>query len=274
MSEVIRAEDHVRPPRVAAESATSFAGQIATAAPEDLGPDALKALKAVERVAGEIAGVISARELVAPARVRPTMNVVVGAWTSLGSTLEVKAALPSDLSRTADDARELHTKLFPEGVPFVAVDALTVHGGSMRLIARVDDEGLEPEIERLAGPEFMPVIRKSTKALGEMIGARGTKREVPSTTALQDALAKFGRAISAYVVALLAETDLEDPTSVARFLSAIAPIEAQRQPARAAASDAANGAAQPAAATTSSAGEHAVPTTSSVGEIAAPTKAA
>jgi hypothetical protein len=57
-------------------------------------------------------------------------------------------------------------------------------------------------------------------------------RTIPSTTALQEALGRFGRAVGAYGRAMAATCDEDDPASVARFLKAMAPIDVHRAGAR------------------------------------------
>ena len=55
---------------------------------------------------------------------------------------------------------------------------------------------------------------------------------LPSSTALAEALVRVSRAIGAYCRALMAETDQDDEASVARFMSAMAPIDAHRASSR------------------------------------------
>jgi hypothetical protein len=225
-------EDYVHGPRADAESATTFASQIDHASPSDLGTEGRKQLRLVTRTAAEVAAVLSERERNAPARVRPAMNGVIGAFSGLNGTLLAKAGLPVDVNEDAERAGEIQALIFPAGVAFANADAPTVHGASTRLLARIADEGLQRDVDRIVGPEFLVAIRKATNELGEMLRARGEKKPLPSSTALADALSRFSRAIGAYCRALMAETDEDDEASVARFMSAVAPIDDRRPGAR------------------------------------------
>ena len=97
------------------------------------------------------------------------------------------------------------------------------------MVRGLHETSLAHEAAITTGADLLALIRSSTDALGESIGAGDTRRApAPSSTALQEALARFGRKVGAYCRLLAAKVDEDDATSVQRFLDAVAPIDAYR----------------------------------------------
>jgi len=221
-------EIYVAGVRANAQAAPVLATRLENAAPGDLTPDERRMLKLVIRSASEVSSVVSERERLSPARLRPLMLAVTTSHNGLESMLSMKAGLPADVAERAPLAARVHDTLYPNGVVFLMSDADSVWSESHRLLTRIDDEKLEHAIHQLGGDEFLAAIRKATDVLGDAIGTGHDKRVMPSSTALQEALVRFGRAVGAYCRMLAAHCDEEDPGSVARFMSAVAPIDEHR----------------------------------------------
>jgi hypothetical protein len=213
--------------------------------------------------AREVARVKSERERAAPARVRPLMLSCISVTTGLHESLAARAGLPADIDELAQRAAEIDASLFPNGVAFAKSDALRVWGENTRLLGRIHDEKLEHDLQQILGGVWVTAMTETTNALGEATGADGSAREPgPSSKAMSDALAKYRAAIGGYCRMLAGETDIDDEASVARYLAAMAPIDAHRAGHRAGASEGDTGES-----TTPTSTE---PTSTSTGNVPAP----
>lgn len=99
---------------------------------------------------------------------------------------------------------------------------------------RVAPAAVKPMMdESVVGADIVALLRSTTDALAEAIGAGGKRRaSVPGTTALQEALSRFARKVGAYGRLLAAKVDEDDEQSIRRFFDAVAPIDAYRASAR------------------------------------------
>ncbi len=71
-------------------------------------------------------------------------------------------------------------------------------------------------------------VSATPRVLSIAIGAGKKARELPSTTALQEALRSFSKAVAKYCRVLAANVEEDDPQSVERFRKAVAPIDEYR----------------------------------------------
>ena len=214
--------------RATQETATVLAAQLSTNAPPDADAKEKKALHEIELEAAQIARDVSARERAAPAAVRPFWLENNGAWTGAHDVAAAKARLDPE-TPTGADAQLLMTSIFADGVPTTQMDALQSYGVSIRMLARIHDEKLEKAVLHVVGKELYELIQSTTSALGEALGAGETRApSVPSSTAIQDGLTRFGRKVGAYCRLLSAKVVDDDEESERRFLDAVAPIDALR----------------------------------------------
>lgn len=220
------------PMRVAADSAAGFTQQIFNAMPDDA--DHAEKKKADEMVGSghDVQVVVQSRQRAAPATVRAVLIKVNSAWTGAIEICSGKARTPAEISDVGPKAQDLLDRFFVDGVPTTQSTALEAWTASTSTLERLDDEGLMRTFELLVGKEVVAHIRAATSELGEEIGTGDKKIEIPSPTALGDALARCGMKIAQYCRLLAAKVDEEDAASVKRFFDAVAPIDAYRASAR------------------------------------------
>jgi hypothetical protein len=220
-------ENYVRGIRCSGPSVAVLMARLEKAQPPDLTPPEKKAFKLLQQRAHQVELVLAARDRLAPGRLRPVLLSHADGWNALYEALVAKSRIPVSISDVGARASALVGSLFADGTSFTQLDAETAWSEAQRRLTRIVDEELEHELTQLVGPELLEVARAATTTLGNAIGTRGDA-EAPSSTALQEALALFGRAVGAYGRALAANCDEDDDASVQRFLKAVAPIDLHR----------------------------------------------
>jgi hypothetical protein len=188
--------DYVRGVRTSAQGAVVLSARLEWAAPADITPDEKKALRAVKARAAEVQEVLGDRDRLAPGKMRPLLVAFANDWSALYDALTAKSRLPSHVSNRGPEAAMLSMSLFPDGASFTQLDAETAWVEGQRRIVRIHDEQLTPKIEALVGDGFIEAVKNSTGILGNALGTGRQKRTIPSTTALQEALVRFGKAVA------------------------------------------------------------------------------
>lgn len=218
------------PVRATSRSAPVLAARLENGAPSDLSSSQREALTEVQVRADEVQAVQSERDRLAPAKTRAVREAVGGAWNAVHDGLHAASRLSG--TERADTALRVLDSLFPFGVGFVLADSEGCWAESDRHLERVDTEGFAPTIDGLLGPEFLAGLRTKHADLGNAIGVGSARRAIPSSTALNAALKKFGQAVGRYARLMMAAVDEDDDESCRRFLRAVAPIDVHRANAR------------------------------------------
>jgi hypothetical protein len=225
---------YTNPARFSSRHCMLVARQLQSAAPKPLTPDQTEALALVLKRATEVDEVRMERQRVAPPSLRAPRFAMVSAWSSLRSALLALGAIPVDVSAEGPEAAALATKLFPNGIDFSTHDAGALWTVSRMLLVRIQDEGLRERIDALVSPRLLRFVEKAFAELGLAVGADGELPRLPARRALLEANTRFAFAVAAYGRALSVRLDETDPDALARFQSALAPIDAFRIVGRAA----------------------------------------
>ncbi|UJR86232.1 hypothetical protein [Sandaracinus amylolyticus] len=122
--------------------------------------------------------------------------------------------------------------IFPSGLAFVAGNYDTAFFEGETRLAKMSGV-VERDVITIAGAPFLDGVRITHASLGEALGLGRSTPEMPSTTAVQDAIARAMKSIAGYSRVLVAELDEDDETSVARFRRAVSPLDAYRASTRA-----------------------------------------
>lgn len=228
MGDFIKFGDYVGGVRATSQTAAVLAARLEKAAPTDITTEEKNALRQVLATAREVHRVQSDRDRLAPAKLRPVLDDFVNDWSALADALVAHGRLSSSVSEEAPLAATLARSLFPDGVAFTQLPADRAWSEADRRLSRIETEELADDLERLIGAQFVEAVKQSTGRLANAIGTGPDAQPVASTTALAEALVKFGRAVGAYGRILAAHCDEEDDEAVARFLRAVAPIDQHR----------------------------------------------
>lgn len=224
----VRIAAYITPIRIVSRKVMALATLLALALPSDASALLKKRMKSVGKAAKGVEAVQTARERGSPAKLQGPRLKFANAFGGLYEVLLAFGRIPAEISPLGERASALATSLFPSGTAFTRLEAVEAWAHGKRLLNRIATEGLEPKIVDLVGPAFVMMIRDATRTLGEAIGAGADQTTTPSSRALSEAVASFQTAVSAYVRALAAEVDEGDPKSVARFFSAVSPIDELR----------------------------------------------
>ncbi len=224
MTTLIDFQAYTSPARMDSNSGALVGIKLIKAAPEDPSMRLRAALAAIRAGTVRIQEVRAARSrILKPENVRPYDQRFDGGWGGLHGMLAGLARFGG--TPEAERAKNLITSLFANGLGFLTLsfEAEWLHG--QVLLQRVDDEGLAEEITALTHPIALPYVREATSALGEALGLGEKNIEPPLAASLADAIDAQSTAVAKYMRVLAGETDDDDPSSVARFLKAAAPID-------------------------------------------------
>lgn len=95
------------------------------------------------------------------------------------------------------------------------------------ILQRVDEDGLAPEIDRYAGPEFLAGLRPVVVEYGRMVTEQLRRTEAKAED-FSAHLAALRGDISDYAARVYATIDPERPVTVERALGALVPIATLR----------------------------------------------
>lgn len=149
----------------------------------------------------------------------PALDRVLDAtWAGIDDRLSGMARLPDDPK--AIEAASLRGRLFPDGLMFLTYRYPIQWAESKARLDRIDGEGLAPALDKLAGKEFLPAIRKAHAVYGDALGlTKPGKAPVVDEAVLRVPYEQFMNALRRYVTKVVAVADdLETPELVDKLL--------------------------------------------------------
>jgi hypothetical protein len=197
------------------------------AAPSDLGADGKKRLKSRDEGREDVSSVQTARERGSAARLQGPRNKLAIAFSALCEIFGGLARIPAEVDDVGRRAGAIQSSLFPDALTFARLEAAATWAHATRLLDRIE-EGLEPQIEAMAGPAVLASIRIAVKELGMTIGIGSEPVASTSSSDLLRAVSSFQSAVASYVRVLAAEVDEDDAKPVERFFKEVAPIDQLR----------------------------------------------
>lgn len=217
---------YVSPTRFGALAGVFLARAVLQAAPSRPSKRVRAALVGVRDAGEALRAVARERMRTVPRNLQPLDAALDSGWVGLREAIESRSRLIGVPSGAR--AAKLRDLLFPEGTSFVRADYRQQWAASQLHLERIDEEELAAEIDALAGPDYLPFIRRAHAAFGDALGLGADRPEAPSTTAIADASSALAFAIAEYGRLLTGELDRTDPDSVATFRRAMAPIDEHR----------------------------------------------
>lgn len=150
------------------------------------------------------------------------------AWSSLRMRLESYAALPESRYPRAARANELYASLFgADGLKFLQLSYAEQLSTAEAMLSRIDEDGLQKDINAIAGPEFLEQIRFTHAAYGAMVKAM-LSRESKGEVNLLEHVRAMGRAIVDFATKVCGTVDEDDTSTSAAARKALQPIAAHR----------------------------------------------
>ena len=148
------------------------------------------------------------------------------AWAILLDRLEAYASLPAAKFPKAARARELINSISKDR-EWLKAAYEAEWAESQKRLKKIDDEDLAPDVDALAGPEFLVEVRSAHKAYGIALGVTKSPEGAEEVN-LADPLRALARSIARYGVAVAGMID-DDPATLAIVRKALRPIDDFRE---------------------------------------------
>ncbi|MDI1429419.1 hypothetical protein [Polyangium sorediatum] len=224
---------YVRAPIMTAEAGITLCRALFAACPKDASPAVMKSAAKVNAVADKAQTALAIRQKtlgkVSDDAARLIDQAGDASWGALRTRLLAYADLPVAKYQDAKRAAELVTILFgPDGLSFLKEAYPVQWSTADTILKRIDEEGLEKDIDRIAGKVFLDNVRAQHEQYGAMV--QGTLlREQAEGVNLADQVRAMGRAIVEYATKVCASVDEDDASSIAAARSALRPLDAYRE---------------------------------------------
>lgn len=213
------------PPRIGGHHALVLVEQLVLAAPADLHPYAERAKAKMLAKASRVFDVHNTRAT-PTIGLRAAYAPLDAAWGALAGRLSAATKLPTP--EASDRAKRIVERLFPDGLAFLLRDASTKYGETSRKLDIIEEDGLAPEIERIAGVGFLDAVKTAQVAFGEVLGV-GSTPIVFERGALRAAVNDLALAIADYARTIAAMVDRDDAASIRTYQLAMMPFDRFRE---------------------------------------------
>jgi hypothetical protein len=150
------------------------------------------------------------------------------AWGGLQKRLEGMAMLSPDRFPKAKRASELSAKLFPEGMEFLKAAYGTQSTKMASILEQIDQDGLQAEIDEIAGKEFLQAIRDVQPRYEAMVKER-LRRDKATGQNLADSVRSIQAAIVNYASKMIGTIEHDDPDTAEVARVALLPIANHRE---------------------------------------------
>jgi hypothetical protein len=225
---------YTRAPIVTVASGAALARALASACPPGLPANVQKSRARLERVAEEATTALGDRQrasgVVSDEDARLLDQESDTSWGALRGRLLAWTLLPVERFPEAGRAAQLINQLFgPAGLTFLQSDYPTQSTVAEAIVRRIDEDGLQPEIDALAGPAFLAQIRHAHERYVAMVSARLRRQEVESSGNLATHTRALQAAIVDYATKICATLDVDDPATAEVAALALRPIDAFRE---------------------------------------------
>jgi hypothetical protein len=225
---------YTRAPIVTAASGAALARALASACPASLPANVQKARVRLERAVEDATAALSDRQrasgTVSDEDARLLDQETDTSWGALRGRLLAWTLLPTHRFSQSERAAALLARLFgPSGLTFLQSDYPTQSTVAEAIVRRIDEDGLAPEIDALAGPEFLAQIRHAHARYVAMVSARLQRQEAESSANLAAHARALQAAVVDYATKVCATVDPDDPATEETAALALRPIDAFRE---------------------------------------------
>jgi hypothetical protein len=224
---------YVRAPLMNAEAGIALCRAIVAAAPKDAPAPLKKAVKKISDAADKAQAALALRQKalgkVSEDDARLVDQAGDASWGALRMRLLGYAELPEAKYPDAKRAADLVVNLFgPDGLSFLKETYPVQWSTADTILKRIDDEGLQKDIDRIAGKDFLANVRAQHQAYGAMVQSVLLREQI-ETVNLADHVRAMGRAIAEYSTRVCAIVDEDDPDSISSARLALRPLDTYRE---------------------------------------------
>jgi hypothetical protein len=132
------------------------------------------------------------------------------AWGGLRLRIQGMAMLSPDAFPKAQRAAELDTLLFSESMEFLKAEYSSQSSSMGAILKRIDKDGLQADVDSVAGPEFLKALRDVQPRYGAMVSER-LRRDTATGQNLLETTRGLQAAIVNYASKVIGTIDHEDP---------------------------------------------------------------
>ncbi|MFO0613018.1 MAG: hypothetical protein U0414_10540, partial [Polyangiaceae bacterium] len=168
-----------------------------------------------------------------PLSARDADTLVDRAHKALGDRLAAYALVGELLDDTsAADAAAVRARLYPDGLGFLKLKFHEEWAESDKRVRRIEEEGLRPALDRLAGKMFVDALIEAHTRYGVALGI--TKADTSVTAVVIDAYKALVGAIEQYIRVVAGTVFDDEPEVVELATRLLRPVVAYRERALAA----------------------------------------
>lgn len=220
---------YLRSFNLGASTAVSLGRRLVTAQP----PKPTAAIKASANQLNQdvevLADAVAAHSRADPTSIsRPIDALDDNGWGCLFDRMDAYSRLPADVYPKAQRAAELRDILFPDRLRFLALDYGAQYTQTDLRLARIKDDKLQPDLDAIAGPEFLAEVKRTHALYAEALGISKPRAATPKRPDLRPLLQKVNQSISAYVVHLCSLYLSGTPAQQAEVRTALQPLDEER----------------------------------------------
>ncbi|WP_438023317.1 hypothetical protein [Sorangium sp. So ce233] len=151
-----------------------------------------------------------------------------GSFGALRMRLIAYSMLPQERFPKARRAGELVNELFgDDGLSFLAAEYSVQNTVMASIVEHIQEAGLQPEIDALAGPEFLEQIGNVVPRYDMMVKDRLQKEA--ATSNLTPVVRAIQSAIVSYATKVVGMVDEDDPATIETVRRALRPLDAHRE---------------------------------------------
>ncbi|WP_437731193.1 hypothetical protein [Sorangium sp. So ce1335] len=137
--------------------------------------------------------------------------------------------LPPERFPKARRAGELVNELFgDDGLSFLSAEYSVQNTVMASIVEHIQEAGLQPEIDALAGPEFLEQIGNVVPRYDMMVKDR-LQKEAAATSNLTPVVRAIQSAIVSYATKVAGMVDEDDPATIETVRRALRPLDAHRE---------------------------------------------
>ncbi|WP_437478911.1 hypothetical protein WME75_31375 [Sorangium sp. So ce1014] len=233
MDPTFDASIYVRAPVINIANGVTLAHALVAACPEAAPENVAKActkLKAAGE-AGQKALTARRREngALSEEDVRGLDREADGSFGALRMRLIATSMLPAERYPQARRAGELVKELFgDDGLSFLTAEYSVQNTVMTSIVEHIQEADLQPEIDAIAGPEFLEQIGNVLPRYDVMVRDR-LQKEVAATSNLATVMRAIQSAIVSYATKVVGMVDEDEPATIEAVRKALRPLDAHRE---------------------------------------------
>lgn len=226
---------YARPPQMNLETGIALARALVQACPQNAPNLIKKRAKKLDAASNQAQNALAKRQHALGQISQEDSRIIDqegdNSWSALRSRLHGFSLLRPAEFPDASRASQLLIQLFGEaGLSFVKESYPVQWTTADTILKRIDEDQLAPDIDRIAGPEFLAHIRKRHAEYGDMVKRLLNKNSGDSVN-LSKELRGLGQAMVGYAlqVCTAVDGDNDDPEMIAMAKDALRPWDVYRE---------------------------------------------